>query len=90
MIIRTSFLTAAALLAVLGTAHAENPFAKLEQASPQASAPADDARLLIVNGKTHHVIYDDGKNDLFCVTRRVVVGYDGDGDPIYRRRMKCR
>jgi len=50
----------------------------------------DVGRLVIVNGNTHQVIYDDGRDDLFCVTRRVVVGYTEDGRRIYRRTMRCR
>jgi hypothetical protein len=54
-----------------------------------ASDTADD-RLLIVNGNSGRVIYDDGKNDLFCVTRNVVVGYNEYGYPIRKRTMRCR
>jgi hypothetical protein len=55
-------------------------------------AQADDPnRLLIVNGNTGKVIYDDGRNDLFCVIRRVAIGYnEHTGRPIYRRTMRCR
>jgi len=49
-----------------------------------------DQRLLIVNGNNGHVVYDDGRDDLFCVTRRVIVGYTHTGRPIYRRTMRCR
>ncbi len=55
-----------------------------------ASAGTDDDRLLIVNGNTGHVVYDDGRNDLFCVTRRTVVGYDDWGHPVRQRTMRCR
>ncbi len=58
-------------------------------AASQAETAADQ-RLLIVNGNTGHVIYDDGRDDLFCVTRRVVVGYTDEGHRIVRRRMHCR
>ncbi len=56
------------------------------------AAYAEDAndRLLIVNGNTGHVIYDDGRDDLFCVTRRRVVGYNDYGRRIWRRTMRCR
>jgi hypothetical protein len=54
-----------------------------------ASDTADD-RLLIVNGNSGRVIYDDGKNDLFCVTRNIVVGYNEYGHPIRKRTMRCR
>ncbi|MCW1841886.1 hypothetical protein [Prosthecomicrobium hirschii] len=52
-------------------------------------APAED-RLLIVNGNSGRVIYDDGRNDLFCVTRVVFSYYDHYGRPHYRRTMRCR
>jgi hypothetical protein len=54
------------------------------------AASASDNRLLVVNGNTGHVIYDDGHDDLFCVTRRVVVGYTEQGRRIVRRTMRCR
>lgn len=49
-----------------------------------------DSRLMIVNGNSGHVIYDDGRDDLYCVTRRVTVGYDYHGRPVRRRTMNCR
>jgi hypothetical protein len=52
-------------------------------------ATAED-RLLIVNGNSGRVIYDDGRNDLFCVTRVVFSYYDHYGRPHYRRTMRCR
>lgn len=55
-----------------------------------ARAEDSNDRLLIVNGNSGHVIYDDGRDDLFCVTRRRVVGYDDYGHRIWRRRMRCR
>ena len=55
-----------------------------------AQEAKDNERLVIVNGNTHHVIYDDGRDDLFCVTRRIVVGYTDAGRPIVRRTMRCR
>ncbi|WP_454620433.1 hypothetical protein [Bradyrhizobium cenepequi] len=58
-------------------------------AATHVSDSADD-RLLIVNGQTGRVIYDDGKNDLFCVTRKVVIGYNEFGKPIRKRVMRCR
>jgi hypothetical protein len=47
-------------------------------------------RLLIVNGNTGRVVYDDGRDDLFCVTRRHVAYYDYHGRPVTRRTMRCR
>ena len=54
-----------------------------------ANAQGND-RLLIVNGNTGHVVYDDGRNDLFCVTRRYVTHYTYYGRPVHRRTMRCR
>jgi hypothetical protein len=54
------------------------------------TANTADNRLLIVNGNTGHVIYDDGKDDLFCVTRKVIMGYNEYGYPIRKRTMRCR
>jgi len=53
-------------------------------------AEEENNRLLIVNGNSGHVIYDDGRDDLFCVTRRRVVGYNDYGRRIWRRTMRCR
>jgi hypothetical protein len=80
-----TFVAAAALAVVsLGLAapsHAEEP----------AAAPAGaQNRLMIVNGNSGYVIYDDRRNDLFCVTRRFVAGYTYEGRPIFRRTMRCR
>ena len=90
MTIRTLCLALVCLAAGLGSAHAENLFERLEQTSTAEPAQDGSERLLIVNGSTHQVLYDDGKTDLFCVVRKVRVGYDADGDPIYRRKMRCR
>lgn len=38
----------------------------------QHDANIDDGRLLIFNGNTAKVIFDDGRNDPFCVTRKVI------------------
>jgi hypothetical protein len=54
-----------------------------------AHAQSND-RLLIVNGNTGRVVYDDGRDDLFCVTRRHVAYYDYHGRPVTRRTMRCR
>lgn len=58
-----------------------------EQAEPVGQG---QDRLLIVNGNTGRVVYDDGRDDLFCVTRRVVAYYDHFGRPVHRRTMRCR
>jgi predicted regulator of Ras-like GTPase activity (Roadblock/LC7/MglB family) len=63
----------------------------LAAASPAFAQSAEDSsRLMIVNGNTGKVIYDDGRDDLFCVTRRVFVGYNDHGRKIFRRTMRCR
>jgi hypothetical protein len=62
----------------------------LATASHAEDEAADQDRLLIVNGNNGHVIYDDGRNDLFCVTRRFVVGHTASGRPVNRRTMRCR
>ena len=58
-------------------------------ANAQVQGQGND-RLLIVNGNTGHVVYDDGRNDLFCVTRRYVTHYTYYGRPVHRRTMRCR
>jgi hypothetical protein len=55
-----------------------------------AKAQSSNDRLLIVNGNTGRVVYDDGRDDLFCVTRRYVAYYDYYGRPVHRRTMRCR
>jgi hypothetical protein len=58
--------------------------------SAWAQEDASNERLLIVNGNTGHVIYDDGRDDLFCVTRRFIAYYDHYGRPVFRRALRCR
>jgi hypothetical protein len=60
-----------------------------EVVSPVSSAQGQN-RLLIVNGNNGHVVYDDGRDDLFCVTRRYVAYYNYHGRPVFRRTMRCR
>jgi hypothetical protein len=60
-----------------------------EVVSPVSPAQGQD-RLLIVNGNNGHVVYDDGRNDLFCVTRRYVAYYNYYGRPVFRRTIRCR
>ncbi|HEY6257116.1 MAG TPA: hypothetical protein VIY51_15130 [Xanthobacteraceae bacterium] len=76
---RTLLATAAGVALLLGCAGVS-----------QAQEAADNDRLVIVNGNSHRVIYDDGRDDLFCVTRLYVAGYNQYGHPIYRRTMHCR
>ena len=81
-------MTAIAKLAfcVCLAAAAVVPMARAQEADPAGS----EDRLMIVNGNTHEVIYDDGHDDLFCVTRVHIVGYSEYGRGIYRRTMRCR
>lgn len=67
-------------------------FSLLASLAPLGAARAEEVnnKLLIVNGNSGHVIYDDGRDDLYCVTRRRVVAYDDWGRRIYRRTMRCR
>ncbi len=74
-----TILVASALIASLGIA-----------GSAQAEEGAPTDRLLIVNGNTGRVVYDDGRDDLFCVTRRYVAGHNQYGRPVIRRTMRCR
>jgi hypothetical protein len=90
--IRTS--VAAAALALLATV---NPgFAgQSDNAAPNAAAQApklgaSNDRLMIVNGYTGRVVFDDRHDDQFCVIRRYLVGYDDDGRRIIRRSLHCR
>jgi hypothetical protein len=64
-----------------------------ENVRSDAAAPASNEsnnRLMIINGNSGRVIYDDGRDDLFCVTRRYFVGWDCYGRRLYRRVMGCR
>jgi ribonucleotide monophosphatase NagD (HAD superfamily) len=91
-IVATSLVVAAtatrADVYLLGTS-AEQHVAEDLATAKHASDTADD-RLLIVNGNNGRVVYDDGNNDLFCVTRNVVVGYNEYGYRIRKRIMRCR
>lgn len=90
MNIRT--LAAIAVTALAFTATVAKADSVLQDETTDQTTVADSAsdRLLIVNGNTGHVIYDDGRDDLFCVTRKVVIGYDDWGRPIRKRTMHCR
>jgi hypothetical protein len=87
---------AAALLtavAVVPAAHAQVASAGTDPVAGSTSATAPDQaseRLMIVNRNNGRVIYDDGRNDLFCATRVYIAGYSDWGRPIYRRNMRCR
>ena len=45
---------------------------------------------VIADGDTGRVLYDDGNDDAFCVTRRRFVGFDWYGNPMFRRVTRCR
>lgn len=84
---------AAVSFAVVPAVHAEdqfNQFAVDQADQVGADQPLGQDRLMIVNGNSGRVIYDDGRNDLFCVTRVVFAGYIQWGRPLYRRTMRCR
>ena len=59
-------------------------------AEAQAAPKRGNASLVIAEGDTGRVIYDDGNDDAFCVTRRRFVGFDWWGNPIFRRVVRCR
>jgi D-alanyl-D-alanine carboxypeptidase len=64
-----------------------------EKVAPSAAPPAANEsryRLMIINGNSGRVIYDDGSDDMVCVTRRYFVGWDYYGRRLYRRTMGCR
>ncbi len=81
MIRIASFALAAGLFAAL--------LAGPARADDAAAAPTPDARLMIVNGNTGNVIYDDGYDDLYCVTR-LHRWHDEYGYRHHYRSMRCR
>jgi hypothetical protein len=92
----TSVVTAALIASAATAARADvyllnssGQHAAGEAPATPVSDSADD-RLLIVNGQNGRVIYDDGRDDLFCVTRKVIIGYNEFGEPIRKRVMRCR
>jgi hypothetical protein len=90
--IRTSIAAAAlALCATVSPGIAgqfDNPAPNAAAQAPQLGSTND--KLMIVNGHTGRVIFDDRHDDQFCVIRRHVVGYDDDGRRIFRRTLNCR
>jgi hypothetical protein len=88
---RTLLAAGAAAALLIGLAKASQAQTMLMQDDvviTQLPHAQDNDRLLIV--KDRHVIYDDGRDDLICVSRLVVAGYTYYGRPIYRRTMTCR
>ena len=90
--IHTSIAAAAlALLAATNPGFAgQNGTPAPNTAGPAPQARGGDNRLMIVNGYSGRVLYDDGRDDLFCVTRRYFAGWDYYGQRIFRRAMACR
>ena len=59
--------------------------------SAGASAEAKPKNgFVIADGDSGQILYDDGNDDAFCITRRRIVGYDWFGNPIVRRVTRCR
>ena len=56
----------------------------------EAKPTKPSSSLVIADGHTGRVLYDDGRDDLFCVTRRRFAGYDWWGRPIFKRTIRCR
>ena len=79
----------AAIAQPLSADHADDDHMSSTVIPAPAQGQSQD-RLLIVNGNNGHVVYDDGRDDLFCVTRRYVAYYNYHGRPVYRRTMRCR
>ena len=76
--------------------HALTAAAFVAAAAPGFSTEAEarsnkpSASLVIADGHTGRILYDDGYDDLFCVTRRRFAGYDWRGRPVFRRTIRCR
>ncbi len=75
----------ALLAAALVTAAAAG-FAPAAEAKPGKAKPY----LVIADGDSGRIVYDDGYDDAFCITRRRFVGYDWYGRPMFRRVIRCR
>jgi hypothetical protein len=90
--IRTS--AALALVTLLSPANpglaGQNVNSVSKAATPAPQSDRADNRLLIVNGVSGRVMYDDGHEDMFCVTRRYLIGWNDAGRRIYQRNMSCR
>jgi hypothetical protein len=91
----TAMIRPAVAVATLALLAATDPglASQKEKVAPNAAAPARNeshTRLMIINGNSGRVIYDDGYDDMFCVTRRYFVGWDYYGRRLYRRTMGCR
>ena len=76
-------------LALLATATLLTGAAQAQTASDAVQSKSQD-RLMIVSGNSGRVVYDDGRDDLYCVTTRYTAAYDYYGRPIRRRSMNCR
>jgi hypothetical protein len=90
--IRSSIAAAAlGLLVTINPGFAGQYDAPAPNAAAQAPQPGDNGdKLMIINGHSGRVIYDDRHDDQFCVIRRYVVGYNDYGRPIRRSNLNCR
>ncbi|GGE24632.1 hypothetical protein GCM10011390_50080 [Aureimonas endophytica] len=84
-----------ATFATMPASHAEEGI-DLPQVLEQIDAPSavadasdEDDRLMVINANTGRVVYDDGHDDVVCVKRNRVVGYDWYGRALYKRSVKC-
>ncbi|MDJ1158431.1 hypothetical protein QNA08_09315 [Chelatococcus sp. SYSU_G07232] len=59
-------------------------------ATDREARPRDRRHMAGADGDTGRILYDDGYDDLFCVRRTRLVGYDWWGRPIFRRATRCR
>ncbi len=84
-------IRASIAVAALALSAAVTPgFAGSSDSPPPSAAPPATNRLMIINGHSGRVVYDDGIDDQFCVIRRHVVGWYDDGRRIIRRTLSCR
>ncbi len=85
---RTLLAASAATALLIGFANASRAETMLLTQVQDAQDEQDNDRMLIV--KDQLVVYDDGRNDLFCRSPVVVADYTYSGPPIYHRTMRCR
>ncbi|MFL9827705.1 hypothetical protein [Rhodoplanes sp. SY1] len=81
-------------LAVRAETPSENPLALTTPAAGMAvifdATATNEDRLLAVNGRTSHVIFEDGYSNRFCVLSSVLIGDTAFGCPVYRNEIRCR
>jgi len=68
----------------------EPAFALSTPALAQTAMDEAENKLLIVDRDRGRVIYDNGRNDLYCAAGTYFIGYTYYGWPVYRRTMSCR